>query len=154
MLVREQLSSGESLLDLRIATTGTRPILDHALVLVHGLPRAYGMGRQAAGTLPELAEHVANETGWLVATGTMSGVGSSTGTFSVAQWRDDLVAIMNRIVGDDRPRSSPGRVGCRGLRRAGQDERAWSGSSPGAHTALRMGRRNEECDSDGATDTV
>ena len=60
------------------------------------------MGRQAAGTLPELAEHVANETGWLVATGTMSGVGSSTGTFSVAQWRADLIAIMDRIVGDDR----------------------------------------------------
>ena len=38
-----------------------------------------GMGRQAAGLLPELAEHVANESGWIVATGTLSGVGGSTG---------------------------------------------------------------------------
>ena len=54
----------------------------HALIVVHGLPRAMGMGRQAAGLLPELAEHLANESGWIVATGTLSGVGGSTGTFS------------------------------------------------------------------------
>jgi putative redox protein len=102
VLVREQLTSGSSLLDLRIATTGTRPVLDHVLVLVHGLPRVYGMGRQAAGTLPELAEHVANETGWLVASGTMSGVGSSTGTFSIGQWRSDLDRFIDRVVGEER----------------------------------------------------
>ena len=46
-----------------------------------------GMGRQAAGLLPELAEHLANESGWTVATGTLSGVGGSTGTFSATQWK-------------------------------------------------------------------
>ena len=49
-----------------------------------------GMGRQAAGLLPELAEHLATESGWIVATGTLSGVGGSTGTFSATQWRADL----------------------------------------------------------------
>jgi putative redox protein len=102
VLAREQLVSGPSLLDLRIATTGTRPVLDHVLILVHGLPRAYGMGRQAAGMLPELAEHLANESGWLVATGTMSGVGSSTGTFSMSQWRADLDRIIERLDDDSR----------------------------------------------------
>jgi putative redox protein len=56
-----------------------------------------GMGRQAAGLLPELAEHLSNESGWLVATGTLSGVGSSTGTFSASQWKDDLTVIVNRV---------------------------------------------------------
>ncbi len=97
MLEHVQLDSGPSRLDLRVASTSTRPVVDHALILVHGLPRAYGMGRQAAGLLPELAEHLANESGWLVATGTMSGVGASTGTFSVGQWRADLTAIINRL---------------------------------------------------------
>lgn len=61
-----------------------------------------GMGRQAAGLLPELAEHLANESGWLVATGTLSGVGTSTGTFSATQWRNDLQQILNRVEQGDR----------------------------------------------------
>ena len=59
------------------------------------------MGRQAAGLLPELAEHLASESGWLVATGTLSGVGSSTGTFSPSQWRRDLAAIIERVHVED-----------------------------------------------------
>jgi pimeloyl-ACP methyl ester carboxylesterase len=103
VLAHEQLQSGESLLDLRIATSSARPVANHVLVLVHGLPRAMGMGRQAAGLLPELAEHLANESGWLVATGTLSGVGGSTGTFSATQWRKDLHQILSRVErGDQR----------------------------------------------------
>jgi putative redox protein len=60
------------------------------------------MGRQAAGLLPELAEHVANESGWLVATGTLSGVGGSTGTFSASKWREDLATILDRVAEGDR----------------------------------------------------
>ncbi len=56
-----------------------------------------GMGRQAAGLLPELAEHLATESGWVVATGTLSGVGGSTGTFSATQWRADLSRILDRV---------------------------------------------------------
>lgn len=102
MLAHEQLKSGRSLLDLRIATSNARPVTDHLLVLVHGLPRAMGMGRQAAGLLPELAEHLATESGWIVATGTLSGVGGSTGTFSATQWRADLSEILNRVEEGDR----------------------------------------------------
>ncbi len=103
MLAHEQLKSGASLLDLRIATSSARPVANHVLVLVHGLPRAMGMGRQAAGLLPELAEHLANESGWLVATGTLSGVGGSTGTFSATQWCRDLREILSRVEqGDQR----------------------------------------------------
>lgn len=97
MIEHEKINSGDSVLDLRVATSESRPLGNHVLVLVHGLPRATGLGRQAAGLLPELAEHLANESGWLVATGTLSGVGSSTGTFSASQWRDDLMAIVERV---------------------------------------------------------
>jgi pimeloyl-ACP methyl ester carboxylesterase len=103
VLAHEQVESGTSLLDLRIATSSARPVANHVLVLVHGLPRAMGMGRQAAGLLPELAEHLSNESGWLVATGTLSGVGGSTGTFSTTQWRKDLRQILARVErGDQR----------------------------------------------------
>jgi uncharacterized protein len=97
VLVNEQLSSGSSTLELRVCTSTSRPVVGHVLVIAHGLPRMMGMGRQAAGLLPELAEHVANESGWTVATGTLSGVGASTGTFSARQWRADLAAIIDRM---------------------------------------------------------
>ncbi len=97
MISHEQLTSGSSTLDLRVASTPARPNENHTLILVHGLPRVAGMGRQAAGLLPELAEHLASESGWLVATGTLSGVGSSTGTFSAKQWRQDLATIIDRV---------------------------------------------------------
>ena len=97
MIEHEQLTSGTSVLDLRVAHAESRPLANHVLILVHGLPRAMGMGRQAAGLLPELAEHLSNESGWLVATGTLSGVGSSTGTFSATQWKSDLAVIIERV---------------------------------------------------------
>jgi putative redox protein len=97
MIEHEQLTSASSVLDLRMARSESRPLANHVLILVHGLPRAMGMGRQAAGLLPELAEHLSNESGWLVATGTLSGVGSSTGTFSASKWKADLEVIIDRV---------------------------------------------------------
>ncbi len=125
MLAHEQLRSGTSLLDLRIATSNVRPVAGHVLVVVHGLPRALGMGRQAAGLLPELAEHLANESGWLVATGTLSGVGGSTGTFSATQWRSDLQRILDRVDQSDRQISLAGFGfgGALALATAADDER-------------------------------
>jgi putative redox protein len=125
VLAHEQLVSGNSLLDLRIATSNTRPLVSHVLVLVHGLPRMMGMGRQAAGLLPELAEHLANESGWLVATGTLSGVGGSTGTFSATQWRADLDQLLNRVQEGERRISLAGFGfgGAMALATAATDER-------------------------------
>jgi uncharacterized protein len=83
------------------------------------------MGRQAAGLLPELAEHLANESGWLVATGTLSGVGASTGTFSATQWRLDLSRILDRVDEGERRISLAGFGfgGALALRVAASDER-------------------------------
>ncbi len=154
MLDHEQLSSGSSTLDLRISTVGARTISGHVLVLVHGLPRLTGMGRQAAGLLPELAEHVATESGWLVATGTLSGVGGSTGTFSPTKWREDLATILDRVA-QGAPRVSLAGFGFGGSLRcavAASDERvrgvasfaapahlaAWCSSPEEIHRAVRI----------------
>ena len=61
-----------------------------------------GMGRTAAGMLPELAEQISHESGWTVASGTMSGVGAATGTFSAAQWQSDLAVMIDRLFDADR----------------------------------------------------
>jgi len=154
VLVHEQLQSGESLLDLRVSTSSTRPVAGHVLILVHGLPRLVGMGRQAAGLLPELAEHVANESGWTVMTGTLTGVGASTGTFSASLWRNDLRAIVDAAaVGE--PRISLAGFGFGGslaLAVGAQDDRvrgvatfaapahldAWCGSPEEIHRAVQV----------------
>jgi len=84
-----------------------------------------GMGRQAAGLLPELAEHLATESGWMVATGTLSGVGGSTGTFSATQWRNDLSQILDRVDQAERKISMAGFGfgGALALAAAADDER-------------------------------
>lgn len=154
MLAHEQLQSGGSLLDLRISNSNARPVAGHVLVLVHGLPRLVGMGRQAAGLLPELAEHVANESGWLVATGTLSGVGGSTGTFSASKWREDLATILDRVAEGERRISLAGFGfgGSLALAAAADDDRvrgvatfaapahlaAWSGSAEDIHRAVQV----------------
>ncbi|HEY5265939.1 MAG TPA: alpha/beta hydrolase [Acidimicrobiales bacterium] len=154
MLAHEQLQSGSSLLDLRISTSNARPVVGHVLVLVHGLPRLIGMGRQAAGLLPELAEHVANESGWTVATGTLSGVGGSTGTFSASKWREDLGQILDRVTEGEQRISMAGFGfgGSLALAAAANDDRvrgvatfaapahlaAWAGSAKDIHRAVQV----------------
>lgn len=154
MLVHEQLESGSSVLELRVSTSSARPVAGHVLVLAHGLPRLVGMGRQAAGLLPELAEHVANESGWTVVTGTLSGVGGSTGTFSASKWRQDLRSIIDRVASaEDRVSMAGfGFGGSLALRVAAEDERvrgvatfaapahldAWCSSAEEIHRAVQV----------------
>jgi putative redox protein len=111
------------------------------------------MGRQAAGLLPELAEHLASESGWTVVTGTLSGVGASTGTFSASQWRQDLRTILDSVAVDDRRVSLAGFGfgGALALRVAADDERVrgvatfatpahlepWAGGAEHFHVAVQ-----------------
>jgi putative redox protein len=125
VLTQDTITSGASRLDVVVATATQRESNDHTLVLVHGLPRALGMGRAAAGMLPELAEHLATESGWTIVSGTLSGVGKSTGTFSASQWLEDLAAIV-AYAADDESRVSLAAFGFGGdvaLRLAADDDR-------------------------------
>ena len=103
MQLHERLESGASHIEITLTTNESRPRVERRLLLVHGLPRALGMGRTAAGMLPELAEHLANESGWTVATITMSGVGNATGTFSAPQWVADLTRAVDFLFQPDEP---------------------------------------------------
>lgn len=113
-----------------------------------------GMGRQAAGLLPELAEHLANESGWTVATGTLSGVGTSTGTFSATQWKQDITTVVDRM-SKEKQRISLAGFGFGGalaLNTAANDDRIqgvatfaapahlphWSGSAEELHRGIKI----------------
>lgn len=102
--------------------------------------------------LPELAEQISHESGWTVASGTMSGVGDATGTFSGPQWRSDLAVMVERLYDHDRPLSLAGfgLGGCLALRVAADDERvrgvatfatsadlaSWCGSADSFHARV------------------
>jgi len=154
VLDHEQLESGSSQLELRIATGSSTSSSGHILILMHGIPRTMGMGRQAAGLLPELAEHLANESGWTVATGTLSGVGTSTGTFSATQWKQDITTVVDRM-SKEKQRISLAGFGFGGalaLNTAANDDRIqgvatfaapahlphWSGSAEELHRGIKI----------------
>ncbi|MGH9188186.1 MAG: alpha/beta hydrolase [Acidimicrobiales bacterium] len=68
-----------------------------AVVICHGFP-AGGQGAEAsAGTLPELADRIANELGFLAMTFTFRGAGKSEGDFSLHGWLDDITAAVDHV---------------------------------------------------------
>src|SRR5947199_279999 len=77
---------------------GPRP----ALVLCHGFPAGPGGALTSAQTYPDLADHLAAETGWTVIAFNFRGAGESEGNFSLLGWLDDLVAVVDHAV--DLPR--------------------------------------------------
>lgn len=62
------------------------------LVICHGFPHLNQGGRLSARSFPELADRIATEMGWMVLVLTFRGAGDSEGDFSLAGWRDDLLA--------------------------------------------------------------
>jgi uncharacterized protein len=94
----EEVQGPTSPLSVVIATPPTRQSEARCLLVCHGLPLTRGGGRTAAGTLPELADHLAMESGWTVASCSLSGVGTNPGTFSGPRWRDDLAAIAEHLL--------------------------------------------------------
>jgi len=60
------------------------------LVIAHGMPLGEGAAADAAVTLPELADRVARDTGWLALAFSFRGAGRSPGAFSPGGWLEDL----------------------------------------------------------------
>jgi putative redox protein len=94
----EQIAGPSGTLRLVVAKPASRPTEERCLLICHGLPLTRGGGRTAAGTMPELADHLAAESGWVVAACELTGVGESPGTFSGPQWREDLAAVVDHLV--------------------------------------------------------
>jgi uncharacterized protein len=74
------------------ATIPGAPMRGH-VVLCHDLPRPKGTAADIALTFPALADRLARESGWRVATAALRGTGDSAGDFSPLGWLDDLTFL-------------------------------------------------------------
>jgi len=78
----------------RAPSSAARDATRTGLVLVHGLPQGPGTAATAAQTYPQLADRVAQDTGWAALSFSLRGAGRSPGAFSPAAWLDDLQAAV------------------------------------------------------------
>ena len=85
----DSISSGDLRLSAHFALPPT-PGRSPGLVLCHGLPDDPRGATAVGTTYPELADHIARETGFVVLTFNFRGTGTSEGDFSAAGWLEDL----------------------------------------------------------------
>lgn len=72
-----------------------------AVVLAHGYPSDVNAASVAASALPELADRIASEMGWLAMALAFRGCGGSEGNFSLRGWLDDLLAAVAHLEDDE-----------------------------------------------------
>jgi putative redox protein len=68
-----------------------------AVILAHGYPSDVSAAAVAASALPELADRLATEMGWLALAPAFRGGGGSEGSFSLGGWLDDLRAAVDHL---------------------------------------------------------
>lgn len=90
--MEHRFGSGGNLLSAHLARPADRADLTHVpgVVLAHGYPSDVQAAEQAAGALPELADRLAAEMGWLALAVAFRGCSGSEGSFSLAGWLEDL----------------------------------------------------------------
>jgi putative redox protein len=90
--VEHRFGSGGNLLAAHLARPPVRADATHvpAVVLAHGYPSDVQGADQAAAALPELADRISSEMGWLALAVALRGCGGSEGSFSMAGWLEDL----------------------------------------------------------------
>lgn len=69
-----------------------------AVVLAHGYPSDLGAADVAGSALPELADRIGAEMGWLAMALAFRGCGASEGSFSLRGWLDDLLAAVDHLL--------------------------------------------------------
>ena len=79
--------------------TGGHP----AVVLSHGYPTVVESAATAAHTMPELADRIAAEMGWIAIAVALRGCSGSEGQFSIGGWLDDITATVDHIEKEERP---------------------------------------------------
>jgi len=78
----------------RAPSSAARDATRNGIVIAHGFPEGPGAAAVAAQTFPELADRVAQDTGWAALSFSFRGVGRSPGAFSPAGWLEDLRAAV------------------------------------------------------------
>lgn len=73
-----------------------------AVILLHGYPSEVPDAALAAAALPELAERIAVEMGWVAMALSFRGCGQSEGSFSLRGWLDDLLTAVDHVTETER----------------------------------------------------
>ena len=96
--------SGGNLLAAHLARPPMRAdaVAAPAVVLAHGYPSDVSATAVAAAALPELADRLASEMGWLAMALAFRGCGESEGSFSLGGWLDDLGAAVSHLRENER----------------------------------------------------
>jgi putative redox protein len=94
-----RFGSGGNLLAAHLARPPLRADVTRvpAVVLAHGYPSDVQGADQAAAALPELADRLATEMGWLALAVALRGCGGSEGSFSLRGWLEDLRASVEHL---------------------------------------------------------
>jgi alpha/beta superfamily hydrolase len=74
-----------------------------AVVLCHGYPSVIETAATAAYSLPELADRLATEMGWVALALALRGCSGSEGQFSLGGWLDDLLAAVDHLEAEEEP---------------------------------------------------
>jgi putative redox protein len=92
--VEHRFPSGGNLLAAHLVRPPMRADVTRvpAVVLAHGYPSDVNARAVAASALPELADRIAAEMGWIAMALAFRGCGDSEGSFSLRGWLDDLHA--------------------------------------------------------------
>jgi pimeloyl-ACP methyl ester carboxylesterase len=102
--VELRFPSGGNLLAAHLARPPMRAdaVEAPAVILAHGYPSDVSATAVAASALPELADRLAAEMGWMAMALAFRGCGESEGSFSLAGWLDDLGAAVSYLRGNER----------------------------------------------------
>lgn len=72
-----------------------------AVILAHGYPSDVNAQSVASSALPELADRIAAEMGWVAMALAFRGCGASEGSFSLRGWLDDLLAAIAHLEAEE-----------------------------------------------------
>jgi putative redox protein len=72
-----------------------------AVILAHGYPSDVTALSVASSALPELADRIASEMGWVAMALAFRGCGESEGSFSLRGWLDDLLAAIAHLEAEE-----------------------------------------------------
>ena len=97
--MEHRFGSGGNLLAGHLARPPVRADVSQvpAVILAHGYPSDVHSASEAAAALPELADRIAAEMGWLAFVVGLRGCAGSEGSFSLAGWLADLQAAVAHL---------------------------------------------------------
>lgn len=102
--MEQRISSGGLALAAHLARPPGRPSgPPPAVILCHNYPSAGASAASAPETMPELADRIAAEMGWVALAFAYRGCGESEGQFSLAGWLEDIVNAIGYVDSVVRP---------------------------------------------------